>query len=82
MDTVSRIEALIEKARPGAGAAVPRITADTLLVRDLGLSSFDMLVLLYEVEGEFEIDIAIAEVPQHLTVGELARLVDMTVDAA
>lgn len=51
------------------------VTEDTSLVKDMGLSSVEVFVLLGDLEDAFGIRIPASELRQIRTAGELCRLV-------
>ncbi len=48
------------------------ITADSLLIEDLGLDSLDLVSVLMKLEDHYDLKIELDEVPNIRTVGELA----------
>ena len=50
---------------------IKNVTIDSHLVNDLGMDSFNMVELLYEIEDSFEIDISEEEMQNISTVREV-----------
>ena len=51
------------------------VTVETYLVKELGLSSLEVVVLLGDLEAEFGIDIPVSKVRNVQTVGDLCQVV-------
>lgn len=51
------------------------VTVEMYLVKDLGLSSLEVVVLLGDLESEFGIDIPVSKVRNVRTVGDLCQVV-------
>ena len=49
----------------------PEISEQTRLIEDLGFDSFDTLMLISELEGEFNININEADFAEIVTVGDI-----------
>ncbi len=54
------------------------INKDTVLISDLGLSSFDLVNLACAVEDEFDIEIPDRAIRQLKTVGDVADFIEST----
>ena len=52
------------------------ITPNTKLVADLGLSSFQIMVLICEAEEHFRISLPLNRITNTSTVGELSQLIE------
>lgn len=61
--TVSILEEFVENA--------DEITKDSALVDDLGLSSLDVINIVSEFEGEFDVEIPDRIIPTLRTVGDI-----------
>lgn len=60
------------------GIDVETVTDDSVLMEDLGLSSFDMLLLLPEIENKFGVEFSTAALRTMLTVGDVADFIICT----
>ena len=58
-----------------AGVSASEINADTRLVADLGLSSFDLADIVVAAEDEFGISVPDERFPEIQTVGDVIRIV-------
>ena len=52
-----------------------RITPDTHLIREMGLSSVEIMLLVSDLEDHFDVTIAPSKLRRAQTVGDLAQLV-------
>jgi len=52
------------------------ITLETRLTRDLALDSLAAMELILELETRFNVDIAVSEMPDTETIGDLANVID------
>lgn len=52
------------------------ITLETRLTRDLALDSLAAMELILELEARFNVDIALSEMPDTETIGDLANVID------
>ena len=52
------------------------ITEDTVLLTDLGMSSFDLVQLVCAVEDEFDIEIPDREIKNFKTVGDVIGFIE------
>lgn len=50
------------------------LTQDTLLTADLGLNSYDLAMLIFEVEDHFGVEIPDRAMAEIMTAGDLARI--------
>lgn len=55
---------------------VSSITADTVILRDLGLNSFAVVELVNEIEDEFDVEIEDSVLPQIKTVGDMLHYLE------
>ena len=55
--------------------------ANSRLAGDLGLCSFDMMMLLFQVEREYGCEVDVSAVKQDITVKELFELINQKGDA-
>lgn len=53
-----------------------RITENSELVSELGLSSFQLVEMCAQLEEEFDIEIDEDQLPNIVTVGDMVRLMD------
>ena len=51
------------------------VTEDSALMEDLGLSSFDMLLLLPEIENKYGVEFSAADLRGMFTVGNMADFI-------
>ena len=66
------IEHLTELLQPFSKDGSP-VTAETLLVEDLGLDSVQIMELLLDVEDRYDVSIPLNILPEVRTVADLAR---------
>ena len=52
------------------------ITLETHLTRDLALDSLAAMELILELEARFNVDIALSEMPDTETIGDLVNVID------
>ncbi len=52
------------------------ITKDTVILRDLGVDSLDMVELVCAVEDEFDIEIADKKIKSIITIGDLIEYIE------
>lgn len=52
------------------------ITAETVILRDLGLNSYSVMEIVTEIEDSFNIEIPDAVLPEIKTVGELVSFLE------
>lgn len=52
------------------------ITEDTVILRDLGVDSLDMIELVCAVEDEFDIEIADKKIKSIITIGDLIEYIE------
>ena len=55
-----------------------KITADTVILRDLGLNSYAIMEIITEIEDSFDIEIPDAVLPEMKTVGDLLSYIERT----
>ena len=55
-----------------------KITADTVILRDLGLNSYAIMEIITEIEDSFDIEIPDAVLPEMKTVGNLLSYIERT----
>ena len=55
-----------------------KITADTVILRDLGLNSYAIMEIITEIEDSFDIEIPDAILPEMKTVGDLLSYIERT----
>jgi len=53
-----------------------RLTEDTVLTTDLGLTSFDLIQLVVAVEDEFDIEISDRAIKNFKTAGDVIRYIE------
>ncbi|MDO4983868.1 MAG: phosphopantetheine-binding protein [Eubacteriales bacterium] len=54
------------------------VTEDSALMEDLGLSSFDMLLLLPEIENKFGVEFSAGSLRSMITVGDISDYIIQT----
>lgn len=57
-------------------SAETEINEDTVILRDLGVNSLDMIELVCAVEDEFDIEIADKKIKSLVTVGDLIAYIE------
>jgi len=53
-----------------------QITENTVILRDLGLNSLEMIELICAVEEEFDIEIADKKIRSIVTIGDLIKIIE------
>ena len=69
------LEKLKEIIKEHTGSDID-ITEDTVLLTDLGMSSFDLVQLVCAVEDEFDIEIPDREIKNFKTVGDVIGFIE------
>lgn len=69
------LEKLQEMIRTTTGDKELSITEDTVLLSDTGLSSYDLVQLICEVEDEFDVEIPDKQIPKLKTVGDVMNYI-------
>ena len=69
------LEKLKEIIKEHTGSDID-ITEDTVLLTDLGMSSFDLVQLVCAVEDEFDIEIPDKEIKNFKTVGDVIGFIE------
>lgn len=69
------LEKLQEMIRTATGDKELSITKDTVLLSDTGLSSYDLVQLVCEVEDEFDVEIPDKQIPKLKTVGDVMNYI-------
>ncbi|WP_211352733.1 acyl carrier protein [Luteibacter pinisoli] len=80
--TDTTLARLIEIVTPFGQGRVPVIDASTELTGDLELDSLRVMDLMLAVEDEFDISVPINSLGEVRTVGDLASLIQKSVDAS
>ncbi len=69
------LEKLKEIIKEHTGSDID-ITEDTVLLTDLGMSSFDLVQLVCAVEDEFDVEIPDKEIKNFKTVGDVIGFIE------
>ena len=69
------LEKLKEIIKEHTGSNID-ITEDTVLLADLGMSSFDLVQLVCAVEDEFDVEIPDKEIKNFKTVGDVIGFIE------
>ena len=69
------LEKLQEMIRTTTGDKALIITENTVLLSDTGLSSYDLVQLICEVEDEFDVEIPDKQIPKLKTVGDVMNYI-------
>lgn len=76
-DTLDRVrEIVIDHLDIPIGPAADAVTAESVLIDDLGADSLDGVEIVMALEEEFDLEIQDSEAENCLTVGNLATLID------
>lgn len=73
--TKQEAKELIIKTIVEISGAEEKITEDSLLVKDLGLSSMQLLAMLGELEDIFDVELRVSKINKVKTVGELCDFI-------
>lgn len=71
---------IIEIFAESSGVSADRITEDTRLVADLGLTSFGLVDIVVNAEEEFGVSIPDEYLKEIQTVGDAIRIVEKVID--
>ena len=70
------IEKIKEKLMDYVEYPADQITADTQIIKDLEMNSFDIVTMLGELEEEYSVKFEQEDLEQILTVGDLAKYLE------
>ena len=70
------IEKVKEKLMDYVEYPADQITADTQIIKDLEMNSFDIVTMLGELEEEYSVKFEQEDLEQILTVGDLAKYLE------